>query len=131
MNSFKIFFFKFRYPILIIVDEINSFFNKSANIYEPESVLRSFRGEKILPFDRLTTPHIFGNFKNHGLINGTVIGALTGSEPHEEFLRRNNLRNQDLTFVRNLQGDEFNTILNWYTKSGVFGKRNYIFFLKK
>lgn len=123
-----ILFQKLRYPVLIILDEINYFFKTSTTIIDPISTQTSYRTKGIVPVDHLVVPQIFVNL-NHGLINGTLLASTSAGLDHKEFLQRTNLKEKDLIKVPSLSRSEVRLLVDWFEKNGLVLSRNF-FFLK-
>eukprot|EP01088_Endostelium_zonatum_P010600 TRINITY_DN240_c1_g1_i1.p1 TRINITY_DN240_c1_g1~~TRINITY_DN240_c1_g1_i1.p1 ORF type:complete len:658 (-),score=136.52 TRINITY_DN240_c1_g1_i1:36-2009(-) len=107
-----------EYPILIAIDGYNRLHDGSPMFFDPD--IEGFWPAK-LHAQRLVLSHIFGDPKDHGLINGTMVCSMTNSgtgfEVDEEYFT--DFKNDFIT-VPEYNLVEFELVLRSYTAEEIF-----------
>lgn len=75
-----------EYPVLIAVDDINSFWEPSTDLKDPRSVLDGrFAPSPIVPIEKLVLAQCFSHLHQANLANGVVVAATTSKALRERF----------------------------------------------
>jgi len=126
-----------EFPVLIVMDEINEFFNSSVFL-NPKYTKKYFIDQ--LPTKKLTLAKCFANYKDHSLSNGTVVAAVSNTLSMKSFLKEEaNNTEANSYIIPTYTKEEHAACLDYYVKSGFVrgeeegslrgGTRNFIYYL--
>lgn len=105
-----------RYPILVAIDDYNLLHSHAVNLYDPD--FQKLNPPLIRP-EKLVLPSLFMSWQNHGIVNGTMVCAMTNTKPR-------NTKEFDAQFPRlpttytvpRYNREEFLTIVANYEQNG-------------
>jgi len=126
-----------EFPVLVLIDEINGLIGNSPTLHDPTwPKLRL----KPMPTDRMTLPKAMKTYQYHGLINGTVIGAISHFHWHQsmkKFVQEHLSKepNENLMEIPKMTKEEASQLMDLWQESGYFisnvpgGTRDWIYWV--
>lgn len=105
-----------RYPVLIAIDDYNLLHSHAVDLYDPD--FQKLNPPLIRP-EKMVLPSLFQKWQNHGLLNGTMVCAMSNTKPR-------NTKEFDAQFpklpsvfsVTKYSKDEYLTVVANYEQNG-------------